>query len=229
MRRTGPALGAIAALLLLVAPATGSAEDPYAPAPQTSIDSGPPGVSREARPTFTFSSATATATFECALEGTGFSPCSSPYTSAPLSQGTYTFRVRAIDSGNPDPTPAELTFSIDRNISGANASAQNVQRVRGRRVQLVVSVAASEHVIASASGEVRLGREGSFSFASQEASIEAGVHRRLILEPAKRAASHRIRKELKRGGKVSGVLTATFTDDIGNRATTGGIGIKLKD
>ena len=62
--------------------------------------------------TFEFSS-TEIATFECDLDGAGFSSCTSPKTYNGLGLGVHTFTVRAVDAvGNVDPTPAELSWEI---------------------------------------------------------------------------------------------------------------------
>lgn len=87
--------------------------------PETTIDSGPSGLTNDPTPTFTFSADEPGSTFECSLD-TGiaaFSTCSGPGAShtpaGPLTEGTYTFRVRATDqSGNTDPTPATRTFEL---------------------------------------------------------------------------------------------------------------------
>ena len=53
--------------------------------------------------------------FECALDGGGFDPCTSPTAYEGLEEGPHEFAVRAIDEGgNVDPTPAEATFVVDR-------------------------------------------------------------------------------------------------------------------
>jgi hypothetical protein len=222
MRRVGLALCAASALLC------GPAGNAQAAVPDTRIDSGPPDVSRQARPTFTFSSPDPGVSFECSLDGAEYSPCTSPHTTQPLSQGTYTFRVRAVDGQDVDGSPAERTFTIDRNISGANASAQRVQRVRRGPVKLVVTVRAAEHITAFAAGKVHLPKGRTFRFASPEDEIDAGLKRRLTLTSPKRKASGKIRKALKKGKDVEARLTATFTDDTGNRATTGEIDVELR-
>jgi hypothetical protein len=220
--KSGLALGAALAVLW------GTASSADAAVPETTIDSGPPDISRQARPVFAFSSPDAGATFECAIDDDGFAPCASPHTTAPLSQGTYRFRVRAVDGEDEDPTPAERTFTIDRNITGANARGRRVQRIERRRVTLTISVRAAEHVLAFAAGKVRLDKRRTYAFASPEASIDAGVQRRLVLTSRKASASRKIRRALKRGKDVHATLTATFTDDIGNRATTGDIEVELR-
>ncbi|APV51890.1 hypothetical protein BWI17_20770 [Betaproteobacteria bacterium GR16-43] len=71
-----------------------------------------PTTSRDA--TMTFVSTKPGSTFECSVGPAPFSPCTSPVTMQGLPEGTYTFRVRAIDTdGLPDPTPAVRTWTID--------------------------------------------------------------------------------------------------------------------
>lgn len=80
---------------------------------ETTINSGPSDPTNDNTPTFTFSSNQAGSTFECELDGGGFEPCSSPFTTPPLSDDPHTFRVRATDAGMTDPTPASQTFTVD--------------------------------------------------------------------------------------------------------------------
>jgi hypothetical protein len=88
--------------------------------PETSITSGPAAGSRikDSTPTFGFTSDEPTGdTFECRIDGGAFGPCSGPgqtHTTAPLADGTHTFRVRATDAaGNIDATPTVRTFTVD--------------------------------------------------------------------------------------------------------------------
>ncbi len=85
-------------------------------APQTTIDSGPSGLTNDASPSFAFSSE-AGASFECRLDSTqeaDFDPCTSPQPYSSLAQGAHTFEVRAVDpAGNADPTPASRSFTVD--------------------------------------------------------------------------------------------------------------------
>jgi large repetitive protein len=85
-------------------------------APETTVNAGPPPVTKETSASFTFSSEPG-ATFECSLdsveEGT-FTACTSPtlYTNVP--EGFRTFRVRGTDQvGNVEPTPASSTWTVD--------------------------------------------------------------------------------------------------------------------
>jgi hypothetical protein len=80
--------------------------------PETTIDSGPEGEVASASATFTFSASDPNATFECRMDFTGFTPCSSPKTYNNLADGDHTFQVRATGSnGLRDETPAELSFT----------------------------------------------------------------------------------------------------------------------
>ncbi|HEX6228688.1 MAG TPA: Ig-like domain-containing protein, partial [Solirubrobacterales bacterium] len=83
-------------------------------APNTQIDSGPSGPTNDATPTFSFSSPDETAIFECRVDEEAFTSCSSPHTTAALSDGPHTFEVRAKDpAGNTDPSPASRSFTVD--------------------------------------------------------------------------------------------------------------------
>ncbi|MFN8150908.1 MAG: Ig-like domain-containing protein [Solirubrobacterales bacterium] len=79
----------------------------------TKIDSGPNGPHNSANANFTFSSPEVGATFECSLDGAPFSTCTSPQSYTGLSESAHTFEVRAVVSGNPDPTPASRNFTVD--------------------------------------------------------------------------------------------------------------------
>ena len=83
-------------------------------APDTVIDSGPSGPTNDSTPTFTFHSTKSGSTFKCAVDNGAFVSCTSPRTTAALSDGEHTFKVQATDSvGNVDPTPATRTFTVD--------------------------------------------------------------------------------------------------------------------
>ena len=83
-------------------------------APDTTILTGPSGLVSSTSASFIFSSPDSTATFECQIDGGGFSACTTPKTYTGLSQGAHTFEVRAKDlATNVDPTPATRTWTID--------------------------------------------------------------------------------------------------------------------
>lgn len=81
-------------------------------APDTSIEK-PLGKTKDATPTFRFSSTEAGSKFECRVDRAAFTGCSSPFTSKKLKKGKHTFEVRAIDgAGNVDATPAQNRFTV---------------------------------------------------------------------------------------------------------------------
>ena len=90
-------------------------------APQTSIDPPlVPPLTNDPTPAFTFSSSEPGSTFACGIDGGAFASCTSPHTPPPPSDGDHTFCVRATDgAGNPDPTPACRTFTVDTTAPAA--------------------------------------------------------------------------------------------------------------
>jgi hypothetical protein len=82
--------------------------------PETSLTSGPPDTTDDPTPTFEFRTTTPTATFECAVDGGQFAPCSSPHTAGELADGTHSLAVRALDvAQGRDPSPAIDSFTVD--------------------------------------------------------------------------------------------------------------------
>jgi CSLREA domain-containing protein len=86
--------------------------------PDTSIDSNPSNPTNSTSAAFTFSGTdnitpSGSLTFQCDLDGSGFSACSSPQNYSGLSVGSHTFQVRAVDqASNADLTPASFTWVI---------------------------------------------------------------------------------------------------------------------
>ena len=86
-----------------------------APIPDTTIESGPSGLTNEASPTFTFSADQPDATFECRVDAEDFGACSGEGsdTVGPLSDGPHSVEVRASTIDGTDPTPASLDLIVD--------------------------------------------------------------------------------------------------------------------
>jgi len=83
--------------------------------PDTTITIYPPDPSNDPAPVFWFTSTDPSATFECKVDAGSFASCSSPRTTAHLTDGSHTFSVRAVDAeGNPDPSPAKWAWTIKR-------------------------------------------------------------------------------------------------------------------
>jgi hypothetical protein len=84
------------------------------PAPLV-VTRGPAGA------TFTFSASENLVTFECQLDGAGFTPCSSPVSYQGLGEGTHVFSVRAVDAaGNVEAAPPASAWLVafDRDGDG---------------------------------------------------------------------------------------------------------------
>jgi peptidoglycan/xylan/chitin deacetylase (PgdA/CDA1 family) len=86
---------------------------PDVKAPETRITAGPSGETEDATPTFSFS-ATGAASFQCRIDASAWSACSSPYTpSSALTLGAHSFDVRAKDAaGNEEATMASRSFVV---------------------------------------------------------------------------------------------------------------------
>ena len=82
--------------------------------PDTSIGDGPTGTVNSTDALFEFTSTEANSSFECQLDGGGFSTCASPKSYTGLSDGPHEFEVRATDpAGNTDGSPAAGSWTID--------------------------------------------------------------------------------------------------------------------
>jgi Bacterial Ig domain/Fibronectin type III domain len=83
-------------------------------APETTITAGPAGVVHSRSASLSFSSNEPSATFECSLDNSAWTTCTSPRTLTGLADGSHTILVRAIDgAGNVDPTSARWTWTVD--------------------------------------------------------------------------------------------------------------------
>jgi subtilisin family serine protease len=84
-----------------------------APWPETTITSAPTDGVTDTSATIAFTSDTAGAHFECALDGGTLAACASPKSYSGLAVGQHTVTVRAINSSNTaDVTPATATWTI---------------------------------------------------------------------------------------------------------------------
>jgi Big-like domain-containing protein/fibronectin type III domain protein len=83
-------------------------------APQTSISAGPTGTVNSRTATLTFAADEAGSTFECRLDGSAYSTCTSPKQYTGVADGAHSFDVRATDAAsNVDATPATQAWTVD--------------------------------------------------------------------------------------------------------------------
>ncbi len=82
--------------------------------PDTSIASGPPGVTNDPSPSFGLGADEPGASFECRVDAEPFADCGQTFTTADLADGPHAIEARATDpAGNTDPTPASRAVTID--------------------------------------------------------------------------------------------------------------------
>jgi hypothetical protein len=82
-------------------------------APQTTITSGPTGLTNDSNPEFAFASSEISSAFECSIDDVPFVRCGPRHTTPSLSDGSHVLHVRATDpAGNTDPTPASRAFTV---------------------------------------------------------------------------------------------------------------------
>jgi hypothetical protein len=82
-------------------------------APETTIRTKPPALTRSTEATFTFSANERASTFDCSLDGGVFEPCTKRRVFLGLAPGLHSFQVQATDpAGNVDPTPASYSWTI---------------------------------------------------------------------------------------------------------------------
>jgi len=82
--------------------------------PDTTLLSGPAGVTMATTATFTFRSSKTPSTFECKIDQGTFAPCVSGVTYSNLARTIHTIAVRAMDAvGNIDPTPASYSWRVN--------------------------------------------------------------------------------------------------------------------
>jgi len=82
-------------------------------APNTVIDTKPLNPTNLTNADFTFHSTESGSSFQCQIDGGGYSACTSPKNYTGLAAGDHTFDVKATDgAGNTDPTPASYNWTI---------------------------------------------------------------------------------------------------------------------
>ncbi len=99
--------------------------------PVVTVNQAPVNPTNLTGATFSFTSSKLPSTFECQLDGGGFSVCTSPKTYGPLAAGAHSFQVRATDSLGHTGPATTYSWTIDLTppptpaISSAPASPSN--------------------------------------------------------------------------------------------------------
>jgi Hypothetical glycosyl hydrolase family 15 len=112
--------------------------------PETTITSGPAPTITSTSADFGISSSEAGSSFECRLDGSRWSPCTSPKSYTGLAAGTHTFEARATDAaGNTDESPAARSFTVDTTTSTTTGPGKPTIKPRKPRVQRVQNIVLS--------------------------------------------------------------------------------------
>jgi hypothetical protein len=111
--------------------------------PDTTLRGGPRGATESTSATFSFSSGTSGASFECRLDTGPWRACSSPHTLEGVLDGDRVFAVRAVDGeAREDRTPAERRWTVDTTPPSPTIS--RIGMVRWDTTPLVVGAAGDE-------------------------------------------------------------------------------------
>jgi uncharacterized protein len=135
---------------------------PDTTAPDTSITAHPSDPSNSSSASFAFTgiddvTPSGSLTFQCDLDGGGFSACTSPQIYTGLADGSHAFQVRAIDgAGNVDPTPASFTWTIDATAPSVTINQASGQADPTHSSPIIFTVVFSEPVTGFTNGDVNL-------------------------------------------------------------------------
>jgi hypothetical protein len=134
--------------------------------PDTTIDSGPSEYVKSTSASFSFSSSEADSTFKCRLDGSIFATCTSPQSYSSLSQGSHTFRVKAIDkASNVDASPVSRSWFVDTIVPTGTISINGgASSTSSRSVTLKLS--ASDSSPASGVSSMRFRNGGTTTWSS---------------------------------------------------------------
>ena len=184
--------------------------------PETTITSGPQGLTNDASPSFGFASDPSGFAFQCRLDSGLWDACTSPKSYLDLDDAPYRFEVRAISAVGADPTPASRSFTVDAEVAG-KASAAKTQKQHGKKIVVKVKVKAKEQLTAEASGEIKV--NPAYRLKPTKAHVAAGKTKTLTLKPKKKGQTKRIARALKRGKKATAKLSVKLADVAGNSET----------
>jgi hypothetical protein len=103
--------------------------------PETVLVTPSPTQSASPTPLIAFHSDESSATFECSIDGSAYSPCVSPWATGTLAAGPHRVAVRALDQvGNPDATPATAEFTVGGGTPGRTDPLTSVRLLAERLV-----------------------------------------------------------------------------------------------
>jgi Bacterial Ig-like domain len=101
-----------------------SADTTAPPTPE--ITSAPATTTKSTGASFSFTDTEAGVTFECELDGGGFSACSSPRSYSALADGSHTFSVRAVDAAGNRSASTAHTWTVNSTMVCSAPGSQTV-------------------------------------------------------------------------------------------------------
>ena len=127
-------------------------------------------------------------------------------------------QAKANASGS-DGTDIGSVELADAAVLGADATAKKKQKVKGKKVKVVVKAGADEVVDLLASGKVKVGKK-SYKLKDKKADdVAAGDRAKLTLKPKSKKAKKKIAARAADGKKSKATVDVTFTDAAGNTDT----------
>jgi hypothetical protein len=239
---------------VVVAAATGltpglaSAGDP----PETTITSGPEGLSNDTAPGFGFDSDQPGSSFACRLDGgtwtpreglavavpmhvfnPGWEPCASPWSYRSVEDGSHTFEVRATNpAGDPDPTPASRTFAVETGVA-ATLISKSTQRQPRKNVRVKLEVRAQEQLAVRAGGTVALERprpraRARYGLEPRTAQLAGNQAATLSLRLEQRSEARKTAGALRQGYRADARLTVTLTNVALGNSVARRLTVKLR-
>ena len=134
--------------------------------PMTTINTYPASPTNSQSASFTFSANKSGSTFQCQLDGSSSSSCTSPHNYSNLTPGSHTFSVKATDSlGQVEQTPPTYTWTIDLTpprISNITSILPSGKQKAGDTIDIDLTF--SELVTSSGNINVTLDTGGSCTF-----------------------------------------------------------------
>ncbi len=197
--------------------------------PDTSFASGPSGPTRDATPTFAFSSSEPGSAFECSLDSAAFAACPRTLTTPRLTDGVHSLRVAARDVFEAlDLAPAARTFTVDTKRPSISRAKIAKRFKLGRRRTAVTAAGSSFRYRLSESGTMRLKVQRCVRLRRKRCRRYRTVRtlaRRARKGTNRHLFSGRIRGVRARTGLFRATLTAT--DRAGNHSRAKRLGFRI--
>jgi pimeloyl-ACP methyl ester carboxylesterase len=125
----------------------------------------------------------------------------------------------------PGITPPFLT-PPDTTVDGVKLAVNKTQKQKRKKIAIKLTVGAAENVTVLAKGKLKV-KNKFYKLKQATMTVAAGKTKILTLRLKKSSDARKLAGALKRGSKVTGLLSATFTDELTNSVTKKAV-VKLK-